>query len=362
MKRLVLLLVLLLVGGAGACPFCDPGESDVFSDISDATAVVLVDKLEVRKYKVMETLMGPVKTGRVVVAAEPQGTLGKTGHLLLTTAGPPNLPYWSDAPRALTDTELKFARQALALRNAPNARKWDFATEHLEHPSAEISSAAYNLLATAPLSEVQSRGAKRWPNLLSWAKSSKVDPQRRALYLLMGYPRYGTAEASWVGDLLFSPNLSPSSPMLGPLAMTYLHLKGMDGLQQVRRTFYQPTLPASRVTPLNRALTLVYEQSGNGALKESIKTLFLQELDHTQRGAFVLAPLAMWQDFSGAGKAEALFSKNQNVTWVKVAVIRFFRSFQGEASKAALARLAKLDPSLVQRTTDGYRRDDLGID
>ena len=364
MKSLLVTLFVLSVSiGAWACPFCNPGESDVFGDIADATAVVLVKKLEARKYKVVETLSGDVKVGRVVVAAEPQGTLGKTGHLLLTTAGPANLPYWSDPPRALDDAELAFARKSLKLRDSSDEKKWDFAADHLQNPSNEISQAAYNLLANAPLQEVQSRGARvGLAKLLSWAKNPKIDPERRALCILMGYKSYGGSEAGWISDTLFSSKLSPSSPMLGPLAMAYLHLTGLNGLQKIRQTFYAPGLPASRVTPLNRALTLAFEQTGDRALKSAIRELFLQELDDPHRGAFVLAPLALWGDSSGASKAETLFTKNKNVTWVKVAVIRYFRSLQGAPVEAALARLAKLDPSLVQRTTDGYRREDLGID
>ena len=131
MKSLLVTLFVLSVSiGAWACPFCNPGESDVFGDIADATAVVLVKKLEARKYKVVETLSGDVKVGRVVVAAEPQGTLGKTGHLLLTTAGPANLPYWSDPPRrrrACLRTKIFKAtglerRKKVGLRRRPPAK------------------------------------------------------------------------------------------------------------------------------------------------------------------------------------------------------------------------------------------------
>lgn len=346
-----------------ACPFCNPGESDVFGDVDGATAVVLVKKVDTRKYKVVETLSGEVKVGRIVVAAEPQGTLGKVGHLLLTTAGPPNLPYWSDAPRALTDQELAFARKCLELRNSSDAVKWDFAARHLENPSNEISSAAYNLLAAAPLAEVQKRASiVGQDNLVSWARNPKIAPERRALYLLMVYRSLPASARDWIQKELFSAQLSPSSPQLGPLAMAYLRLTGVDGLKLIAQKFYAPNLPASRVTPLNRALTLVHEQLNDQALQSAIRDLFLKELEHPQRGAFVLAPMALWQDATGADKAESLFKKNASVTWVKVAVIRYFRSFQSARMEAALDRLAQQDRALVERTTDPYRRADLGID
>lgn len=360
---LSLLLVAATTVAALACPFCNPGESDVFSDVVDATAVVLVQKVDTRKYKVVQPLLGPIPAGRIVVAAEPQGTLGKKGHWLLTTAGPPNLPYWSDSPRVLNDAELAFAKQSLKKRGAKDAERWDFAAKHLENPSDEIASAAYNLLAAAPLKEVQKRSTLTGQaRLLSWAKNPKVNPQRRALYLLMSYPGYSQSEAAWIEAELFHPQLSGSSPLIGPLATAYLHLKGKPGLQKVAQKFYAPKIPASGVTPFNQALTLAYEGSRDEGLQNAIRQLFVKEVGHPQRGAFVLAPLAIWGDTSAATEIESLFSKNKNVPWVKVAVIRYFRSFKGAQMNAALARLGKLDPSLVQRTTDPYRRADLGID
>ena len=359
---LLIIFVLLSVPGV-ACPFCNPGESDIFSDISAAQAVVLVDKVDTRKYKVTEVLRGKASLGRVLVAAEPQGKLGKEGQFLLTTAGPPNLPYWSDSPRVLTNEELAFARKALVVSQKPDSAQWDFAAKHLEDPSREISSAAYNLLAAAPLSEVQRRAKTvGLEKLVSWFKNPKLAPERRALYLLMSYNQISKQHLPWLKKNLFDPQISPNSAFLGPLAVAYVHLGGQPAVGEIKNFFYKPNYPASRVTPINRALTLAGEQSSDSNLKQSIQALFKQELAHPQRGAFVLAPLALWGDDSAADSVEALFAKNKNVTWVKVAVIRYFRSFSNKSSQDALARLSKLDPTLVNRTQDGYRRADLGID
>lgn len=360
---LKLFLLFLLTIPTLACPFCAPGESDIFGDVVGAQAVVLVQKIDTRKYKVLNTLLGPVKPGRVVVAAEPQGKLGKQGHLLLTTAGPPNLPYWSDVPRVLNDRELAFAKASLQKRSADPQEQWDFAAKHLEDSSSEIASAAYNLLASAPLLEVQKRrNLVGQAKLSGWSKNTKLAPERRALYLLMGYPGFGQADAAWIAEQLFSPQLSPTAPHLGPLAVAYLHLKGAPGVQEITKRFYTAGAPASKINPLNRALTLVYEHSKDQNLKAAIRKLFNQELQHAQRGAFVLAPLALWQDYSSAARVETLFKSNSNVIWVKVAVIRYFRSFQSAQAQAALGRLSSVDAELVRRTTDPYRRADLGVD
>lgn len=360
MIRLVLIWLALLLP-VQACPFCNPGESDIFGDVSAARAVAIVSKVDTRKYKILKSLKGNVKVGRVVVAGEPQGKLGKKGELLLTTAGPPNLPYWSDPPRVLTESELRFANLALELSTQPSSKQWDFAAKYLGSSSAEVSRAAYNLLAAAPLKEVQSRAhIVGLDKLIRWVQNPKLAPERRALFLLMCYQKLGRGHIPWIHDRLFASDLSPSSPLLGPLAVAYLHEAGPPAVSAVEKHFYKPEYPASRVTQLNRALTLVAEQAPH--LKETIAALFRRELKHPNRGAFVLAPLGMWQDLSSRDDAEKLFQENSKITWVKVAVIRFFRSLPKADGKAYLDRLAKLDPGLVKRTTDGYRRSDLGID
>lgn len=363
MTTRLLVLFFFLASPLFACPFCNPGEADVFDEVAGAQAVVLVKKIETRKYKVLQSLRGPVKVGRVVVAAEPHGKLGKQGHWLLTTAGPPNLPYWSDAPRVLNERELAFAKKALKLGQAPQAEQWDFAAKHLQDKSSEISAAAYNLLAAAPLTEVQKRAKiVGQGKLLAWVKNKKIAPERQALYLLMICTKLGPEHSSWLQGELFHSKLAPSSPILGPLTIAYLHTTGVKGLSKVQSKFYDPKLPAARMTALNRALTLVREQTPSSSLKSAIQKLFHQELEHAQRGAFVLAPLAIWGDETPSAQVEELFRKNENITWVKVAVIRYFRSFQSAKSREALARLAQVDPKLVKRTTDAYRRADLGID
>lgn len=365
MKALAIsILIVLTLSVAGlACPFCNPGESDLFTDLSEAQAVVLVSKVDTRKYKVVASWRGDVKPGRIVVAAEPRGSLGKKGKLLLTTAGPPNLPYWSDAPRVLDDSELAFAQEALKIAAKPSALQLDFAAKHLQSTSSEISDAAYNLLAVAPLAEVQARAKLVGQDkLVAWSKNPKISDDKKALYVLMCYRGLTTADLTWVEAELFSKTRSLSSPLLGPLTVAYVTLGGAKAVTKVESVFYPKSYPATRVTPFNRALTLAYEQNAQDGLRQAIKSLFLRELDHAQRGPFVLAPLAIWKTTGVFDKVEKLAETNRNQTWVKVAVIRYFRTFSGAEAQARLANLKKLDPDLVNRTTDGYRRADLGID
>lgn len=360
---IVWMFVFALFQVATACPFCNPGESDLFTDIAGAQAVVLVSKVDTRKYKVLENWRGEVKVGRIVVAAEPQGKLGKKGTLLLTTAGPPNLPYWSDAPRVLDSMELDFARNALQLSTKPVSAQLDFAAKHLQSNSSEIADAAYNLLAGASLKEVQNRAKiVGQEKLVAWSKNSKIVDEKRSLYLLMCYRGLSTSDIKWVESDLFSNTRSIASPFLGPLTIAYAKLGGADAVAKIESNFYSKSFPATRVTPFNRALTLCYEQNAQEALRSSIRSLFARELEHPQRGPFVLASLALWQDYSVADKVEKLAERNRNVTWIKVAVIRYFRTFNSANATARLGNLKRLDPDLVNRTTDPYKRSELGID
>lgn len=360
--RLCGLLIFLLTAAAWACPFCSPAEADLFSELEDSLAVVVVEKVEARKYRVLKSLKGQVKSGRIVLAAEPKGRTVPGASLVLTTAGTPTLPYWSDAPRYLDQKELEFVQQSLVLAGGAEGKKWDFAARHLESSSREIALSAYSLLANAPLSEVQARaqsvGIER---LRTLARGEKVPPERRALYLLMVYPKLGSSDLGWLEKALFSPSLPKASPMLGPLVVSYLSLGGPEVLPKVQKRFLAPDLPAARTLPVTRALTLIGESSQDAGLKQAVRKAFLEELDSAKRGGFVIAPLAVWGVYEAAPKVEALVKLNPQVTWVKVAAIRFFRSFDSAAAREALGRLARSDANLVQRTTDAYQKDDLGI-
>ncbi len=359
--KALLIALLLLTSVAGACPFCAPSEADLFSELQDAQSVVLVSKVETKKYKILEVLKGQATVGKIVLAAEPKGTSSPQGGLLLTTAAPANLPYWSDAPRYLDANEIAFVRKALPITRESQAKKWDFAASYLEHPSSEIANAAYSLLAAAPLSEVQKR-AKVPSNakLLSWVKNGKIPEERRALYLLMAYPSFTKADTPWLKSALFHPKLSPMSALLGPYIVAYLQVTGSSGVSEVQKRFLSAEAPASRTLTVTRALALVGHRTSSQPLKDTIRAVFLKEVAHPVRGPYAIAPLAVWKDYRAAPTVEKLGSRKD--TWIKVAVIRYFRSFSGAEAQAALGRLSKVDGGLVSRTTDAYKVSDLGIE
>lgn len=361
MKSLLVTLVLLLSVPTLACPFCAPTEADLFSELQDAQAVVLVSKVETKKYKILEVLKGQAAPGKIVLAAEPRGKAVAKGGLILTTAAPANLPYWSDAPRYLDANEVAFVRKALPVTRDSQSAKWDFAAKFLEHSSEEVANAAYSILAAAPLSEVQKRAkVPGHAKLISWAKSSKIPEERRALYLLMAYPGLSKSDASWLKTALFHPQLSPMSTLVGPYTVAYLQVTGPAGVPEVQKRFLTSAAPPSKTLSVTRALALVGHRSASAPLKEAVKGAFLKEVAHPARGPYAIAPLAVWKDYRAAANIEKLGARQD--TWIKVAVIRYFRTFSSPEAKAALGRLSRSDSGLVSRTTDPYKVSDLGIE
>ncbi len=362
MKRLTGLFLLLLSAAVQACPFCAPAEADLFSELQEAQAVVLVSKVDAQKFKIVEVWKGQAAVGKVVLAGEARGKASAGSKLLLTTAGPPNLPYWSDAPRHLTPDDLGFVKKALPMAKASAPQKWDFGAAHLEKGSSEVTVAAYSLLAGAPLSEVQKRAKTvGHARLLSWVKSPNVPAERRALYLLMATPGLSPSDAGWLKAALFNPKLPLSSPMVGPYVVAYLQTAGVPAVAQVEKRFLAPNVAPAQTLEITRALALVAHRSSSPAMKNAIKAVFLREVVHPKRGPFAVAPLAVWRDYGAAATVEKM-AQNSRETWVKVAAIRYFRSFNSPEAKAALDRLAKSDGNLVTRTNDAYKVSDLGIE
>lgn len=362
MKRLLAFLVLLLTGAAQACPFCAPAEADLFSELQEAQAVVLVSKVEAQKFKIVEVWKGQATVGKVVLAGEARGQASGGSKLLLTTAGPPNLPYWSDAPRHLTPADLSFVKKSLPMAKASPAQKWDFGAAHLEKGSGEVATAAYSLLAGAPLTEVQKRAKTvGHAQLIGWVKSSKVPAERRALYLLMATPGLSKGDAGWLKAALFNPKLTLSSPMLGPYIVAYLQTAGVPAVAEIEKRFLAPATAPAQTLEVTRALALVAHRSSSPEMKAAVKGVFTREVLHPKRGPFAIAPLAVWREYKVAGTVEKM-AQSSKETWVKVAAIRYFRSFPTPEAKAALQRLAKTDANLVTRTNDGYKVTDLGIE
>lgn len=357
------MLLVTLSGRVGACPFCTPVDADLFSEVRDAQTAVLVVKLEANKYSVKKVLKGGAKLGQVILSAQPRGRADQRVALLSTTAGPATSPFWPEPPRYLNSVEFDFVSQALKLGNSTEEATWDFALNYLESPSNEVAVAAYGVLAAAPLKKVQDR-AKRvgLERLSSWSQNSAIPDDRRALYTLMSYPFLNSKQLLWTTKTLFSSRVSSTSPLVPALVIGHLQLTGVEGLARVRDRLLSPEVPAARTKPVVRALTLVGEQTQSPALKEAIITLFLKELEHPDRGVFVIAPLAIWRVERAAPLVEALALKKNQVEWVKVASIRYFRSFSSPQASDTLNRLAAQSKSLVESTRDPYRLSDLSIE
>lgn len=354
-------LVFISAPAATACPFCSPSESDLFTQVTEAQAVCLAERVDARKYRIGKLLKGKAPKGKIVIAADPiEGIPADAPYLLLSTATSSNLPYWSDPAVALKESELAFVSKALLLGDAAIAKRVSFAADHLNSPSEKISQAAYNILASASMEEVQ-RVAPRvgQDQLIAWIQNSAMSEQRRALFVVMALPGLGKPDQKWLKDALFSPPKNAYSPMLGPLIMAYIQVAGSSGVDEVEQMYLKPSLSASSSYQALASLMLIGQTSPSKTTRERARDVFVRELSHPKRKTLAIGPLAVWGNYSVAKTVEQMALDNEDLSGVRIAAIRYFRTFKTPAAAAALERLKKLDPELVERTTQPYKTADV---
>ncbi len=357
-------LVLLLwatAPPAKACPFCSPSESDLFSQVTEAQVVCLVERVDAKKYRLGKSLKGKAPQGKIVIAADPiEGTPADAPYLLLSTSTSPNLPYWSDPAVALKESELAFVREALLIGDDANTKRVNFAADHLGSPSPKISQAAYNILASASMEEVQRAGPRvGQEQLVAWIQNPNLSEQRRALFVVMALPGLGKQDQKWLEGALFSPPKNAYSPMLGPLIMAYIQATGPSGIEEVERVFLKPSLSASSSYQALASLMLIGQTSPSKLTRDRTRDVFVHELKNPKRKTLAIGPLAVWGNYSVANTVEQMAADNGDLSGVRIAAIRYFRTFKTPAAAAALERLKTLDPELVKRTTQPYKAADV---
>jgi hypothetical protein len=353
-------LLLAAATPAGACPFCSPSESDLFSQVTEAQVVCLVERVDAKKYRIGKPLKGKAPQGKIVIAADPiEGIPADAPYLLLSTATSPNLPYWSDPAVALKESELAFVKEALRLGGS-DSKKLNFAADHLGSSSPKISQAAYNILASATMEELQRAGARvGQEQLVAWAQNPKLSEQRRALFVVMALPGLGKQDQKWLKDALFSPPKNAYSPLLGPLIMAYNQATGPSGIEEVEQVFLKPSLSASSSYQALASLMLIGQTSPSKLTRDRARDIFVRELRNPKRKTLAIGPLAVWGNYSVAETIERMAVDNDDLSGVRIAAIRYFRTFKTPAAAAALERLKKLDPELVKKTTQPYKAADV---
>lgn len=362
-RILIMLLLALLTSQAWACPFCSPGEGDLFTDIESSQAVAVVSVVAAGKYRIEEPLLGPIVKGKVVLGPRLAGHSVPNGSVvLMVTLGSAAQPYWSGPPRLLDAAELKFARRACELVKAPPERQWDLAVEYLEHKSDQLAKAAYAILATAPLDQVQKRAARVGQKKLDqWIKDPRVPEQRRSLYIMMALPQLKPEDGVWLGEQVRKPGLSPFSSLLPPLMIAYMEASGPGAVRELETLFLKPKTTPAAAFGVTGAFMFVGEHTRSKELRQAVIELFRRELNHSERGVFAIVPLAVWGDYSVAARVEKIAAEKANVPWAKRSVVRYFRNFDSPAASQALERLAESDPELVRDTTVGFNKADLGF-
>jgi hypothetical protein len=104
---------------------------------------------------------------------------------------------------------------------------------------------------------------------------------------------------------------------------------------------------------------LIGQTSPSKTTRERARDVFVRELSHPKRKTLAIGPLAVWGNYSVAKTVEQMALDNEDLSGVRIAAIRYFRTFKTPAAAAALERLKKLDPELVERTTQPYKAADV---
>lgn len=355
----IVLLSLSLSVDVLACPFCSGTNSDFLTRLRTAKAVCTVEKVAPTKYKILSVCKGKATPGRVIIASDPRNVPKGTKALLLSTAGSPGSPFWSDPVIAVSATELAFAQKAMKLQGSSPAQMGNLAVEFLEGPSDQVNEACYNILAALSLEEVKKAGARVGVDRLrGFVDNEQIPEARRALYVLMSLPGLVATDKPWLRAQLFTPPKDPYSPMVGPLVLGYCQVAGSSGLEDIQRIYLNPSLSFSEVYQPLRALAMAGQNATSKTLKDGIRELFRAELGRSDRASAVLPALAVWRDYTVAPAVERLAKQRQD-SWTRVAVVRYFRSFDSAEARAALVRLKVLDKDLVERVKDPFQARDL---
>ena len=337
----------LLAANVSACPFCAPSSSDIYTITSNSLAVAKAKKVGPQKYKILESLKGSVKIGKVVLAGAgpnkdaPEGTL-----VLLSTISNPAQPFWSEPARILSPIEFFFFQKALAIRKRP--RLLDLAAQHLGHKSKYIAESAYNILAPEPEKEVQKRahflGRSR---LIELIQKPTVPDKEKSLYLFMLLPELGTEDKAWIRPTLF--NLSPHSDHFPAYMVVYAQAAGGEGVKEMGARFLKASVTSSESFGPTSGFAYLGGRGGTRKdIREAARGVFRKELQHPDRGVFAIGTLGEWQDFSVAKQVEALAEKHFDTPWVVSSVARYFRNFDNPEAKRALGRLEKRFPKIVK--------------
>jgi hypothetical protein len=315
--------------------------------------VARVEKVGSGKFKILELLKGDAKVGRIVLAGEGREEAASAPFLLASTVSNPNQPYWSDPVRPLTAEEYRFFKTALSLGS--NAKLLDLAAKNVGASSDLISESAYNILANAPLEEVQKRGALVGRNkLVEWLKKPTTPSSRRSLYLLMCLPGLTAADKGWLEKQVFDPALSPYADHLPPLMAAYAEVAGAGGVDALRQRWLKPTTSSSASFGATSGFVFIGNNSKDAATKAAARKLFRTELKHPERGVFAISVLGEWRDFTPADEIEALAFQNAETPWVITSATRYFRSFENEKARAALKRLQARFPKIVESADKPY--------
>ena len=368
--------LLAIVGGMvmplAACPFCSAVQQTLSEEIKGADAALILklakapNRPETKEGKAEVNPQPTKATFEIVKALKGESLLGgkkeveilyfgnhPVGTVFFCTGVDPKDIAWS-TPTALSPRAAEYIGKIVTLPETGAARL-EFFQAYFEDEDPLLAGDAYDEFAKAPYADVQAlKERMQRSKLLGWINDPKTSTSRRRLYLTM-LGVCGQAEDIVELEKMVKNNDRQLRTSLDALVACYLNLKGPEGLPMIEDLFLKNAKSEYVDTYATIMALRFHGQESNVIPKDRLLAALRHMLDRPQLADLVIPDLARWEDWSALDKLVDLFknAKDDSI-WVRVPVINYLRACPKTEAKAAIEKLAEIDPDAVKRANQFF--------
>ncbi len=282
----------------------------------------------------------PTKVGR------PQPTDPKAPRDLLK----PEDIAWS-VPIALTETSKAYVIGLTQLADDP-LKRLAFFQDYFEHPEEILAADAYNEVALTDYEFIRKfKPQMQRKKYIRWIEDPQVSPSHRRQYLtLLGV--CGTQEEVPLLEKLIksTETVETARTSLDALIACYLMLAGENGLELIENRFLGN--PEAEYGDTYSAITALrfHAQLANVIPKQRLAESLRLILQRKKLADLVIPDLARLEDWSVVDELTKLFKDTeQEITWIRVPIIRYLKACPLPEAQERLAELKKLDPKTYRK-------------
>jgi len=358
----VVLLTLLELPCAQACPFCQAVGPTLVQQIEAADAAILavVDALTpgdppVATLSVQQGLGSaelPQGTQQLAPLAADQKEVPRAGTLVLALSKSDSAggKTW----RLLPLDEAAYAYLARAPRQrSPSRDRLAYFARFLEHANPQIAEDAYLEFAHAPFDQVAEVADQLdQARLRAWLTDPRVRPERKGFYGMALGLADRPADQQQNRDLLRQLIETPASDFRagfdGALG-GYLWLAPEDALDLIDRRYLAD--PQAKIGDVRHAISALrfYREYGRVIPPARLDRAYQHLLDRPDFAADAIVDLARWKCAQALPKIQSLYARDdypQPAT--RRAVVGYLQELADSGGAAALAKLRQSDPTGVQ--------------